>query len=116
MILTRPVQRDSNWGRKHGPAPLLIPHRRPQAGKNLDNIDAGGGLHNDPEDYAVISDSTIQRLLTLPIAYIFFPQQPKQELEDFSKWIQMTGIGRGTGFYRVNRSGDANTTGMLPGG
>jgi len=39
MILARPVQRHSNWGRKHGPAPLLISHRSPQAGENFDDAE-----------------------------------------------------------------------------
>ena len=69
-------------------------------------IDAGGGFQNYPEDYAVISDLTKQGLLTTRIAYNLFTQRPKQELEDFSKWINMTSPGGGNDFYRMNGAGE----------
>ncbi len=69
-------------------------------------IDAGGGFQNYPEDYAVISDLTKQGLLTIRIAYNLFTQRPKQELEDFSKWINITSPGEGSDFYRMNGAGE----------
>ena len=69
-------------------------------------IDAGGGYQNYPEDYQVISELARQGQLTLRIAYNLFTQQPKQEFEDFSRWIKMTRPGAGNDFYRVNGAGE----------
>ncbi|MCS6860295.1 MAG: amidohydrolase [Abditibacteriales bacterium] len=69
-------------------------------------IDAGGGFQNYPEDYAVINDLAKQGQLTLRIAYNLFTQRPTQELDDFTKWIQMTQPGAGDDFYRMNGAGE----------
>jgi hypothetical protein len=69
-------------------------------------IDAGGGFQNYPEDYAVITDLARQGLLTVRIAYNLFTQSPKEELEDFSRWIQMTHPGKGDDFLRMNGAGE----------
>ncbi len=69
-------------------------------------IDAGGGFQNFPDDYKVIDDLHQQGLLTLRIAYNLFPQRPKHELEDFTKWIGMTKPGEGDAFYRMNGAGE----------
>ena len=69
-------------------------------------IDAGGGFQNYPEDYQVVEELSRNAQLTVRIAYNLFTQRPKQELEDFSKWIKMTGPGIGNDFYRVNGAGE----------
>ena len=69
-------------------------------------IDAGGGYQNYPDDYAVISDLARQGELTVRIAYNLFTQRPKQEREDFVKWVTMTKPGAGDDFYRVNGAGE----------
>src|SRR2546430_4898969 len=65
-------------------------------------IDAGGGFQNYPDDYQVIEDLHRQGKLTVRIAYNLFTQRPKQEREDFAKWVTMTKPGAGDDFYRVN--------------
>lgn len=69
-------------------------------------IDAGGGFQNFPDDYQVINDLHQQGQLALRIAYNLFPQRPKHELEDFTKWIGMTKPGEGDAFYRMNGAGE----------
>jgi hypothetical protein len=69
-------------------------------------IDAGGGFQNYPEDYAVITDLAKQGLITTRIAYNLFTQRPRQELDDFSKWIKMVKPGQGDGFFRMNGAGE----------
>ena len=68
-------------------------------------IDAGGGYQNYPDDYAVIEQLHKQGELTLRIAYNLFTQKPKQEKEDFARWIGMTG-GKGDDFLRCNGAGE----------
>ena len=58
-------------------------------------IGAGGGFQNYPEDYSVIEELHKRGEMTLPIAYNLFTQKPKQEKEDFARWIKMTGPGKG---------------------
>jgi len=43
--------------------------------------------------------------MTLRIAYNLFTQKPKQEKEDFARWIKMTGPGKGDDFFRCNGAG-----------
>lgn len=69
-------------------------------------IDAGGGYQNFPEDYAVVDELHKRGELTLRIAYNLFTQKPKQEKEDFARWIKMTSPGRGDDFYRCNGAGE----------
>ena len=69
-------------------------------------IDAGGGFQNYPEDYAVIEELHQRDELTLRIAYNLFTQKPKQEREDFTRWIKMTGPGKGDDFLRCNGAGE----------
>src|ERR1044072_4982238 len=40
------------------------------------------------------------------IAYNLFTQKPKQEKEDFARWIKMTGPGKGDDFFRCNGAGE----------
>ena len=40
--------------------------------------------------------------MTLRVAYNLFTQKPKQEKEDFARWIKMTGPGRAHDFFRCN--------------
>ena len=70
------------------------------------SIDAGGGYQNYPEDYAIIEQLHKSGELTLRIAYNLFTQKPKQEKEDFARWIKMTGPGRGDDFLRCNGAGE----------
>ena len=69
-------------------------------------IDAGGGFQNYPEDYAVIDELHRRGEMMLRIAYNLFTQKPKQEKEDFARWIKMTGPGKGDDFYRCNGAGE----------
>ncbi len=69
-------------------------------------IDAGGGFQNYPEDYAIIDELHKRGEMTLRIAYNLFTQKPKQEMEDFTRWLKMTGPGKGDDFYRCNGAGE----------
>src|SRR3989441_6861058 len=69
-------------------------------------IDAGGGYQNFPEDYAVIEQLHNRGEMTLRIAYNLFTQKPKQEKEDFTRWIKMTGPGKGDDYLRCNGAGE----------
>jgi predicted amidohydrolase YtcJ len=72
-------------------------------------IDAGGGFQNYPEDYAVIQSLHKKGESTVRVAYNLFTQKPKQELEDFRRWVRMTRPGEGDGFYRMNGAGEMLT-------
>jgi predicted amidohydrolase YtcJ len=69
-------------------------------------IDAGGGYQNYPEDYAVIEELHKRGEMTLRIAYNLFTQKPKQEKQDFARWIKMTGPGKGDDLLRCNGAGE----------
>ena len=69
-------------------------------------IDAGGGYQNYPEDYAVIEELHKRGELTLRIAYNLFTQKPRQEKEDFARWIKITAPGKGDDFFRCNGAGE----------
>lgn len=69
-------------------------------------IDAGGGYQNYPEDYRVIEDLHRDGLLTVRIAYNLFTQHPKQELDDFEKWVRTARPHDGDDFYRLNGAGE----------
>jgi hypothetical protein len=72
-------------------------------------IDAGGGFQNYPDDYKVVEDLHQRGELTVRLAYNLFTQRPKQELDDFAKWVTMTKPGAGTDFYRMNGAGEMLT-------
>ena len=69
-------------------------------------IDAGGGFQNYPEDYQVIEELHQKGQLTVRIGYNLFTQRPKEEWEDFAKWITMTQPGAGDDYYRMNGAGE----------
>jgi hypothetical protein len=69
-------------------------------------IDAGGGFQNYPEDYQIIEQLDREGQLTVRIAYNLFTQKPKQEFEDFSRWVKMVRPGQGSDTYRVNGAGE----------
>src|SRR5207247_1926737 len=69
-------------------------------------IDAGGGFQNYPDDYQVVADLAKRGQLTVRIAYNLFTQRPKQEREDFAKWVQMAKPGEGDDYYRLNGAGE----------
>jgi predicted amidohydrolase YtcJ len=69
-------------------------------------IDAGGGFQNYPDDYKVIEDLHRRGEMTVRIAYNLFTQKPKQEVDDFAKWVKMTRPGEGSDFYRMNGAGE----------
>lgn len=69
-------------------------------------VDAGGGYQNYPEDYAVIDQLARQNQLTTRIAYNLFTQRPKQERDDFARWVRMTKPGSGSDYYRMNGAGE----------
>jgi len=69
-------------------------------------IDAGGGFQNYPDDYRVIEQLAERDELTLRIAYNLFTQKPKEEYDDFARWIGMTAPGKGSDVYRMNGAGE----------
>jgi predicted amidohydrolase YtcJ len=69
-------------------------------------IDAGGGFQNYPDDYRVIEQLAERDELTLRIAYNLFTQRPKEEYDDFVRWIGMTEPGKGSDLYRMNGAGE----------
>lgn len=69
-------------------------------------VDAGGGFQNYPEDYAVIDKLSKEKQLTIRIAANLFTQRPKQEREDFARWIAMTKPGAGDDYFRINGAGE----------
>ncbi|HBG07131.1 MAG: amidohydrolase [Geobacteraceae bacterium GWC2_58_44] len=69
-------------------------------------IDAGGGFQNYPDDYQVIQELADQGELTLRIAYNLFTQHPKEELADFSHWVNIASPGQGDDLLRLNGAGE----------
>src|SRR6201995_1600678 len=69
-------------------------------------IDAGCGFQNYPEDYAVIEELHKRGEMTLRIAYNLFTQKPKEEKDDFARWIKMTSPGKGDDYLRCNGAGE----------
>ena len=69
-------------------------------------IDAGGGLQNYPEDYAVIRQLAEARQLTIRLAYNLFPQKPGQEKEDFLRWTAGSRYKQGDDYFRHNGAGE----------
>jgi predicted amidohydrolase YtcJ len=69
-------------------------------------IDAGGGYQNYPGDYQVISELAKSGQLTVRIGYNLFTQRPKQEREDFARWVRAAKPGEGNEFYRLNGAGE----------
>ncbi|HXE39145.1 MAG TPA: amidohydrolase, partial [Azonexus sp.] len=69
-------------------------------------IDAGGGFQNYPDDYQVVEELDRRGELTVRIAYNLFTQKPKEEKQDFVRWMQMTAPGAGSDFYRTNGAGE----------
>ena len=69
-------------------------------------IDAGGGFQNYPDDYNIIEDLHRDGQLTVRIAYNLFTQKPKQELEDFSRWVGSVQLHQGDDSYRHNGAGE----------
>jgi predicted amidohydrolase YtcJ len=61
-------------------------------------IDAGGGFQNYPEDYEIIRQLHDRGELTVRIAYNLFTQKPKQEKDDFARWMRMTKPGEAIRF------------------
>ncbi len=69
-------------------------------------IDAGGGFQNYPDDYHVIKELASEGLLTIRFAYNLFTQRPREELDDFRKWVSMTHPGEGDDFFHMNGAGE----------
>lgn len=69
-------------------------------------IDAGGGFQNYPDDYRVVEGLASRGELTVRLAYNLFTQRPKEERDDFTKWVQMAKPGDGDSFYRLNGAGE----------
>ncbi len=66
-------------------------------------IDAGGGFQNYPDDYTVIEDLHRRGEMTVRIAYNLFTQRPKEELDDFAKWVEDDAARRGQRFLSHER-------------
>jgi predicted amidohydrolase YtcJ len=69
-------------------------------------IDAGGGFQNYPDDYKVIEDLHKRGQMTLRVAFNLYPQRPKHELEDFSKWTSSASLYQGDHTMRLNGAGE----------
>lgn len=69
-------------------------------------IDAGGGSQVYPDDYAVVEKLDRDGQLTVRMAYNLFPQKPKQEREDFVRWIAGNRYRQGNDFLRLNGAGE----------
>ncbi|RTL49128.1 MAG: amidohydrolase [Rhodocyclaceae bacterium] len=69
-------------------------------------IDAGGGFQNYPDDYEVVDELHRRGELTVRIAYNLFTQKPKEERQDFARWMKMTAPGAGSDYYRCNGAGE----------
>lgn len=69
-------------------------------------IDAGGGFQNYPDDYRVVEELAGRNELTVRIAYNLFTQRPKEEFDDFARWIGMTEPGKGNDVYKMNGAGE----------
>src|SRR5205823_3309195 len=69
-------------------------------------IDAGGGYQNYPDDYKIVQELAKHGEITVRLAYNLFTQRPKQEKDDFAKWVRMTKPGDGDDYYRVNGAGE----------
>ena len=68
--------------------------------------DAGGGGQNYPDDYDVISQLEKDGHLTLRVAYSLFAQKPGEELNDYTRWLDLTHPGDGSDMLRVNGAGE----------
>jgi predicted amidohydrolase YtcJ len=69
-------------------------------------IDAGGGLQNYPDDYAVIQKLADDGQLTIRLAYNLFTQKPKAEKKDFLHWTQTSKYRQGDDYFRHNGAGE----------
>jgi predicted amidohydrolase YtcJ len=69
-------------------------------------IDAGGGFHYYPEDYAVIRKLAAEGLLTVRLAYNLFTTKPKGEKEDFLNWTKISKYKEGDDYFRHNGAGE----------
>ncbi len=69
-------------------------------------IDAGGGLQNYPDDYAVVRGLAAAGELTVRVAYNLFTQRPKQERDDFVQWARQVKPGDGDAYFRHNGAGE----------
>jgi predicted amidohydrolase YtcJ len=69
-------------------------------------IDAGGGFQNYPDDYKVVEQLHRDKLLTVRIAYNLFPQKPKEEIADFTRWTGTLKPRQGDDMYRHNGGGE----------
>jgi predicted amidohydrolase YtcJ len=69
-------------------------------------VDAGGGSHIYPDDYAIIEELHKRGEMTVRMAYNIFTQKPKEEKEDFLRCMKLTAPGRGDDFYRCNGAGE----------
>jgi predicted amidohydrolase YtcJ len=69
-------------------------------------IDAGGGFHYYPDDYAVIRQLAAENLLTVRIAYNLFTTKPKQEKDQFLQWTATSKYKEGNDYFRHNGAGE----------
>src|SRR5580704_931090 len=69
-------------------------------------IDAGGGFHYYPEDYAVIRKLAADGLLTIRVAYNLFTTKPKGEKAEFLGWIKASKYQEGDDYFRHNGAGE----------
>jgi predicted amidohydrolase YtcJ len=69
-------------------------------------IDAGGGFQSYPDDYEVVQRLAADGQLTVRIAYNLFTQKPKEEKEDFLRWVKSAKYAQGDDYFRLNGAGE----------
>jgi predicted amidohydrolase YtcJ len=69
-------------------------------------IDAGGGFHYYPDDYAVIRKLAAENRLTVRVAYNLFTTKPKQEKDQFLRWTATSKYKEGNDYFRHNGAGE----------
>jgi len=68
--------------------------------------DAGGGFQNYPEDYEIVQEMARKGESTVRVAYNLFTQRPKQEKEDFARWLASSKYQQGDDYLRLNGAGE----------
>lgn len=69
-------------------------------------LDCAGGFLNYPDDYNVITDLHATQQLTVRMGYQLFAQRPGKELEDFKRWNDINGSGRGDSYLKCIGAGE----------
>lgn len=65
-------------------------------------IDAGGGFQNYPDDYGVTIELAKNGKLSVRTSYYLFAQRPGKEIDDFQRWVAMTGPDKNDHMFYPN--------------